>query len=93
MRMSRLYIDLLALTEKLLVEIKINNPIYSSITYIETNSVIEYLSLTLGCNPQSFATYTSEGIIFNLEQLKKVREKILWQKQEILDVANLSVYA
>jgi hypothetical protein len=90
---SRLHFDLLELIEKLINEIKINEPIYSSITYIETNSVIEYLSLTMGCSPQSFATYTNEGIIFNLEQIKKVRERISWQKQEIQDVANLSVYA
>jgi hypothetical protein len=92
MRMSRLYIDLLELTEELLVEIQLSNPIYSCSTYIERNSVIEYLSLTIGCSPKSFATYTNEGIIFNVEQLKKVREKITWQKQEILDIENLSIY-
>lgn len=93
MRMSRLYIDLLELTEKLLLEIKINKPIYSSITYIETNSAIQYLSLTMGCSPQSFASYTNEGIIFNIEQVKQVREKISRRKQEILDIKNLSIYS
>lgn len=91
--MTSLYRDLLELTEKLLVEIKTNKPVYSSITYIENNSVIQYLSLTMGCNPKSFATYTNEGIVFNVEQLKIVREQISWKKQEILDVENLSVYA
>lgn len=91
--MSRLHLDLLELIEKLIAEIKMEEPIYSSVAHIETNSIIEYLSLTMGYSPQSFAMYTNEGITFNVEQVKRVKETITMRKQELIDVANLSVYA
>jgi hypothetical protein len=68
-------------------------PIYSSIAHIETNSIIEYLSLTMGYSPQSFAMYTNEGITYNVEQINKAKKTITMRKQELVDVKNLSDYA
>jgi hypothetical protein len=68
-------------------------PVYSSTTYIETNSIIEYLSLTMGYSPKSFAMYTNEGITFNVEQINKAKKTITMRKQELVDVKNLSDYA
>jgi hypothetical protein len=91
---TTLYSELLILVDLIIEEVEINSKAANvSLGNMQMRTAIEYISLALDYSPQAFIRHTSEGICYDIHNLKKVREQIILRQEEDKAVWNLRTYA